>query len=442
MNVNDIDLAADLKDLPWAEQMRRVQRAKAQRWDAVQDLERTGEARGRLLASEQRDFDKHKAELDALQAILDERQIDFAGVLEGSQGSESILPRRGVHRDEPEYRDGVPLTEGQSFAGFVRAKGLDRHDGEEPLSLRKIIRGQVLGNWEGADNERRAMSGLSQAAGGWMIPQSLSAQIVDLARNQARVLQAGARIVPMGSRKVVVPKWAADPTPSWRVEEGAVLESTAMLSGVELNAKSLASITRASLEWLEDVEGGEEALLNAFAAQFALSLDAAALYGAGGDEPEGVKTNADVTKTPVAADGAVPTWAALTDSVGRLRDVNEEPTAQVMADRTRRELETQRENGSTGPYLAPPPYLDGVRRLATQQVKTDLDQGTSVGVASDLFTADWGQLFVGIRTDLQIKVLDQLFLETGQVGFFGWFRGDVAVARAEAFDVVTGLLGA
>ncbi len=57
-----------------------------------------------------------------------------------------------------------------------------------------------------------------------------------------------------------------------------------------------------------------------------------------------------------------------------------------------------------------------------------------------MFVGDWSQLLVGIRTSLQINVLHERYADTGQVGFLAWFRGDVAVGRAAAFDVTTGIL--
>ncbi len=52
---------------------------------------------------------------------------------------------------------------------------------------------------------------------------------------------------------------------------------------------------------------------------------------------------------------------------------------------------------------------------------------------------DWRQLLIGVRTELQIKVLDQRYADNGQTGFIAWWRGDVAVARPKAFDVTTGV---
>ncbi len=70
---------------------------------------------------------------------------------------------------------------------------------------------------------------------------------------------------------------------------------------------------------------------------------------------------------------------------------------------------------------------------------TTLTVGTSTDT-SDVFTADWAQLYVGVRIGLTVTLLQERFMpDAGQFGFVGWWRGDIQVARPKAFDVVTGV---
>lgn len=336
------------------------------------------------------------------------------------------------------YRNGAPLTDRQTFSGYVQASGMAREE-ESDLSLRKYLRGAMFGEWNGAENERRAMMSLSGGAdGAFLLPTPLAAQIIDLARAQTRVMQAGARIVPMPNRTLDIAQWTGDPAPEWRAEGDPIAESDGTLGTVQLSAKSLAVHTKITRELLEDASEVEDQLRRAFAAGFAKKIDAAALYGTGtDDEPTGLVATTGVTKTAVATDGASPTWTHLVDSVGRVRDANEEPTAQILANRTDRSLSKLVD--TTGQYLAAPGYLDGVRRLATTAVPTNLTTGTN-NDTSDVFTGDFSQLLVGVRTNLQISVLRERFMvEEGSYALVGWYRGDIAVARPAAFDIVRGV---
>ena len=58
---------------------------------------------------------------------------------------------------------------------------------------------------------------------------------------------------------------------------------------------------------------------------------------------------------------------------------------------------------------------------------------------SDLFTADWSELLIGVRTSLEITVLRERSADLGAFELMAWWRGDVAVARPAAVDVVTGV---
>ena len=393
-------------------------------------LLKTAEAENRQFhASESRTFDAWSALYNELDDIEMRTKVDRRGV----------VPPTDRHEG---YREGEPLAAEQTFVGAMRALNRipDVQD-DEQLSLGLYLRGALTGRWDGAENELKvhnALSGASSGAGGILIPEVLTGEVVDQARAQTRVIQAGARIVPMANRKVVVPKWASDPVPEWRGENDPFVEDDATMGSVELVAKGLGVVTKVSIELLEDtsIEGELE---RAFARSFAQVIDASALYADGtGDKPTGVKHQDGVNVVAAATNGAAPTWATLVAAVGRLRDLNEDPTAQIMADRTARTLALLA--GSDGQYIAAPSYLDGVQRLTTTQVPTNLDQGTALGQTSDLFTADWSKLLIGVRSELRIIPLKERYLpDAGQIGFLAHWRGDFALTRPAAFDVVTGL---
>jgi len=60
-------------------------------------------------------------------------------------------------------------------------------------SFGKWLKGTIMGDWRGADEER-AMSIGTPSAGGYLVPTPLALGIIDLARNQSRILEAGAQL--------------------------------------------------------------------------------------------------------------------------------------------------------------------------------------------------------------------------------------------------------
>jgi HK97 family phage major capsid protein len=198
-------------------------------------------------------------------------------------------------------------------------------------------------------------------------------------------------------------------------------------------------ITKITRELVEDTNV-DDILKQAFAKSFALKLDSQMLYGDGtANSLTGVKNTAGVTKTPLGATGATPAnWDWLVDSVGRVRDLSEEPTAVIYSDRTARTMAKLKD--STGQPVQPPSYLDGLERLVTNQVPGNMAVGGGTATTSDAFVADWTQGVLGIRTDLRITGLQELFAATeGAFALWGWWRGDFQVARPAAMDVTTGI---
>lgn len=380
-----------------------------------------------LFASEQREYDDAEKILDELGKIAHDSFIDYERQGLGSRSGSEV-----------EYREGVPLARDQSVAGYVLARQLVR-DEEDELDLRKYLRGMATGDWQDAEAERRAMAEGTSSAGGYLVPTLLSAQIIDMVRNQTRVMQAGATIVPMENSILNVPKWTGDPTAAWHTENAVISPSDATLGTLQLKAQALASNVEVSWELLEDAPGVETKLREAFAAQFALKLDYAALYGSGtAPEPRGVKNTTGITTASMGANGAAPgSMDVLIDAVGRLADNNETATGIIYAGRTAREFAKLKD--STGQPLRTPEFLANVPRFDTNQVPINLTQGSS-SAASDIFTADWRQLLIGVRTQLMIKVLTERYSDNGQTGFVAWWRGDIAVARPKAFDATTGVI--
>ena len=401
-----------------------------------------------LRADEQREVDALQYTASTLTAYLDANRASFE---EDKQMMAAIFAGQGPRETENDdnYSQGRPLDRGQSFAGYTRAnaRGEELHD---QLNLGRYLRGVTMGNWRGSDRELEAfnsMSGAGLTTGGALLPKTLAAEIIDLAGVKTRVMEAGARVVPMATREVDVPKWTQDPSLAWRDENAVIGESDAAVNKVTLSAKSLATVVRVSRELVEDTNIGD-ALANSFAAALAAKVDQAALYGTGANgQPTGVKVHSAVAKTAMGSGNgaALASWDPLIDAVGRLRDANEEPNAQVLADRTARTLAKLR-TVAGGEYLAPPAYIENVTRLTTTGIPVNLTVGTSSD-CSDVFTADWSQLYIGIHVNLVIEVLRERYMTTdgaetpagGQYGFLAWFRGDIQVARAGAFDVLTGV---
>src|SRR5207249_1195740 len=127
------------------------------------------------------------------------------------------------------------------------------------------------------------------------------------------------------------------------------------------------------------------------------------------------------------------------DAVGTVRNNNFEPNAQVQAPRSATSLSKLKD--TTNAYLAPPAALAGIPRLNTKTVPIALTVGTSTD-CSELYTGQWDQCMLGVRTDFQLLFLRERYIADNlQYAFLAFLRADVQVAQPSAFNVDTGVRG-
>jgi HK97 family phage major capsid protein len=340
----------------------------------------------------------------------------------------------------------------QRYADWARARYPGEHD-TEPLSFAKTLHGLITGEWRDATPERRALGEATGAAGGVMVPTPIAGDLIDRARNMSRCFQAGAVTIPMDAQTIKVPRLAGDPVAAgnWRNEASTISETNMTFDAVTFTAQTLSFYVRASRELIEDSTAGggvEQVVRNAFAKVIAIELDRAILLGSGTPpEPKGILSQTGVTLTAHGANGSVigspPAagtigWEFLVDALATVRSSNFEPTGIIDAVRTEQSLSKLRD--TTNQYIAPPAYLQGFPRYPTKQVPINITVGTSTD-CSYVFTGQWDQAWVGLRTGFGILPLVERFADTGQVAFLAWLRADVQLAQAAAFNVDTGVRG-
>lgn len=329
----------------------------------------------------------------------------------------------------------VPVLEARhKLADFTPAEA--RSSG---LSFGQFLRALYLG--PANDAERRAMAESSIGTGGAMVPTPMAASVIDQMRAQSVAFRAGARTVPMDSQTLKFARLTAMPVGGWRAENAAIVEDQPAFDQVTLTAKSWALLTKVSRELLEDGQNTDAVLRQVFANSAALALDQAVLYGPGtGNAPMGIANTPGIQTISMGANGAIlPNWVKVLDAVAALEAANAGSiTAMVAAPRTARTAYGFVD--TTGQPLTMPPRLLGIPLLTTTSASITETQGTS-NAASSILLGDFGQVYVGLRTSLQISVLNERYADTGQVGFVSWLRADVLVVHPAALARIQGIAG-
>jgi HK97 family phage major capsid protein len=365
------------------------------------------------------------------------------------------LPRNvGPRAQAPAYPTGGDvdntsdrLKPEERVSDWLRERGLvgtGGYDAPERLSLGKAIRGAVTGRWgKDAESEQRALSESVLAGGGYLLGPALMGNVIDRLRNQMRLIEAGATTIPLTSEETYLARLATGTTPvTWHSENGDVPTSDMGFERIVFKPKTLPVIVKISAELFEDLSpGANDTIEHEIAQALSLELDRAALWGSGVDpEPAGIRNQSGVTITTLGSGNGdvVAGWDTLTDAVSVVRGHNVEPSAILWSSRTQQSHDKLKT--SIGSYLEPPPSIAPIRRLATNQIPTNLHVGGSTD-CTEVYVGRFSDVLIGIRTDmrLQVRALTERYIDTLSYGLLAYLRADVQLAHPESFNVLTGV---
>jgi HK97 family phage major capsid protein len=386
-------------------------------------------------ATEQRDLSPEELAEHTARSVEARELDDRIERLLGDQVAElRAASTRTASRDVP--REPV-LTREQSVYDWLQHRGAFDAS-ETPLSFDRYLRGMATAQWDGAEHER-ALAEATVGAGGALVPAPLSARVIDLARNRTVVFRAGAQTVPMTSQTLALARLTSEGTPAWKSENATITAADMVFDRVTFTARTLVRTILLSVELFEDADpSSEDVIAQSFAGQMAVELDRVALLGTGTPpEPRGVLNQSGITSTAHGAAGSViSNYDWWLDAIGAVRAAGFEPTSHIQAPRSSTSLSKLKE-ATTNAYMTPPAGL--LPMLTTKSVPINLTVGASTDT-SLVFTADWSQLLVGIRTDFRLRFLGERYLADNlQYAFLAYLRADVQLAQPTAFAVDTGV---
>lgn len=317
----------------------------------------------------------------------------------------------------------------------------------ENVSVGKILRAKILGNYENLNEaETKAAGEGIGSLGGWLVDSSVSSQIIDLARNQSCVMRAGAYTMKMPTAEMRLVKISADPSAYWRSEHSAITESDWTLSPINLKAVTLGVLVRASIELLEDAPNSGEQLSASMSKAIALEMDRVALLGAGTTEPRGIDNCSGISTISMGANGAALTnYDELSNAIEDVADNNGLAGAIIMAPRTffaYDRLKAATTNNRLEMPLSVQEIKDAGKVYHTNQIGITDTQGTAT-TASKVFVGDFKNILYGIRKNLEIE-----FTKSGGTGTFAQIealirariRLDIAVLRENHFTRIVGVI--
>ncbi len=355
-----------------------------------------------------------------------ENQGDVERVLAESAGRQTDLQMGGGSSGAARFGELRFITSKEKLCEVVPVR--DRKF--ERCDLGKLISIAAGKNPAGdCSLERRALSEGSDTAGGFLVPETISQDIWDLARAKAAVFKAGATTVVMKAETVRIPKLVSDPSGHWKPEGVSADEASMEFAAFEMHAFTLFFWLPISNELLEDASHVDVSIRNAMSKACAIQVETACLFGTGALQPMGIYADGDVTKTATISGGY---WGDISDAIMRVQNANLEPSGVMMSPRTMGLLRGLQDG--EGNYIPTPAWAPQL--FVTKQVKDTLGAGSD---ESCIFVGDWKNLIVGIRTPFRLEILKEVEARKNQTVVMGMMRCDAGVIDSTAFQILTGL---
>lgn len=302
---------------------------------------------------------------------------------------------------------------------------------------------------------KKAMSYATGPAGGYVLQQEVSEQILDPLRAQTVVLKLGARQEDFdGIQTKQIPAMQSAPDAYWVGEGQTVTDSQPQYRMISLVPKPLASLVQRPFNFFKNMTpNAERQLREQIQLSLALKIDYAALLGIGGastspntgSSPVGLLNMSGVTNTTLATNGRQPT---INDLIGAQKRVdaanvpdggkrgwafhsNVRHVFTGMSDATGNPI--LRESWGSGEGKS----ILGEGFATSNQIPTNVTTGSNSNT-SYIFYGDWSYMIVAMTTTVEL-VLDQTYAAQLLQGLLAYVYVDVAVDYVQAFQTLSGV---
>jgi len=378
---------------------RRMSELQTKKAELIKRMENLVESAGNELTSQEQEvYNKLKADVQ----VLDER-----------------LKRPVPVQKEEENKSSETWID--STGKKIRVYSPDEKVGSGKLNFGKYIKGCLTGSWHDAQAEHEifATTTGNLSAGGYLMPTTLQQEFIDLLRQKAVLVNAGARTVLLDSHTDKIARILTDPTAEIKTELESFNATNPTLDLVSFTPFTLGCYVQVSEELLADAQNLADILQNTMSAAVGQKLDLMGLYGSGSGESLGLCNYSDINSVPVT------TWSYDTILDGlEENETNNSYSSSVYVcspaiSTTLAKLKDKNDN-----YIVKPDEVRALRKLVS-----------TICNDADLVIGDFSNLIIGIRAGMMFegsKIADDSFKKYAYA-FRVVMRADVQVVRPKSF---------
>lgn len=296
--------------------------------------------------------------------------------------------------------------------------------------------------------QRRDLTVGTATAGGHTVSTNLlAASFIDLLRNKMQVMNMGAQMLTGLTGNIAIPRQTGGATAYWVAESGAPTESAQAFDQVAMSPKTVGAFSDISrkllLQSTLDIEGF---VRNDLATVLALAIDLAAINGSGSsNQPTGILNTSGIGDVAGGTNGLAPTWAHMIELETDVAVANADAGSlgYLSNAKVRGKLKQTFANATYGERpVWEGDMVNGYRAAVSNQVPSNLDKGTSVGVCSAVIFGNWADLIIGQWGTLDLMVDPYTGSTSGTVRVVALQDIDLAIRHAVSFSAMKDALTA
>lgn len=289
---------------------------------------------------------------------------------------------------------------------------------------------------------KRAM-GVGVGVGGELVATDLlDESFIDSLENAIALSQCGVTLLPGLNGNIAIPRQTGGASHFWLAENGAPSESNATFDQVAMTPKTVGGYTEISRRLLLQSSIGAEAFtINELALRLALAIDSAGINGTGaGNEPTGILNFAGVGVVSFGTpDGGAPTWDGVVDLESAVANVNAAMGSLCYLTNTKFRGKAKKTfiDAGSGERIwdsrAGDTPLNGYRTVISNQVPSDLVEGSSGATLSAAIFGNFADLIIGMWGGLDIQVNPYSLDTSGAIRVTAFQDVDITLRHPESF---------
>lgn len=286
-----------------------------------------------------------------------------------------------------------------------------------------------------------SLNTLTPGAGGVLVPENLSTEVIELLRPKSVVRKLGARAMPLNNGNLTIPRLKGGAVVGYIGSDSDIPTSQQEFDDLKLSAKKLTGLVPISNDLLATSSANpnvDQIVVGDLTSAMGTREDKAFIRDSGtGDTPKGLRYWAPAQNVYAAAQPK-PTIDQVSIELNKLvlvlesADANMTAVGWVMAPRTKRFLQALRDGNGNKVY----PELDqgflmGYPVGTTTQIPTNLAVGADSN-GSEIYLADFGDCFIGEDSNLVIDFSKEATYTDGEGKTVSAFQRDQTLVRVIA----------